>query len=64
MKISYTDKIAPLQPDGTVAMFNVRGVKEVRRADPSVDHGGDRSRAAEAEAESPHAPGHLIAGDR
>jgi hypothetical protein len=37
MKISYTDKVAPLQPDDTVAMFVVRGVKEIRRTDPSVD---------------------------
>jgi hypothetical protein len=35
MKLSYSDKIAPVQPDGTVAMFVVRSVKEVKILDPT-----------------------------
>jgi hypothetical protein len=35
MKLSYPDKIAPVQPDGTVAMFVVRSVKEVKILDPT-----------------------------
>ena len=36
-KISYTDLIAPLHPDGTVAVFKVQDAKQILRADPSVD---------------------------
>jgi hypothetical protein len=35
MKLSYSDKIAPVQPDGTVAMFVVRSAKEVKILDPT-----------------------------
>jgi hypothetical protein len=36
MKLSYTDKIAPVQADGTVAMFVVRNVEEARINDPTA----------------------------
>jgi hypothetical protein len=34
--LSYTDKVAPLQPDGTTAAFVVRSIEEVKMYDPTV----------------------------
>jgi hypothetical protein len=44
MKISYTDKVAPIQADGTVALFVVRNVEPTKIPDPTAttvttDHG-------------------------
>jgi hypothetical protein len=36
MKLNYADKIAPVQADGTVAMFIVRNVAEARFPDPTA----------------------------
>jgi hypothetical protein len=36
MKINYTDLIAPLQPDGTIAAFIVKSVDSTRVLDPST----------------------------
>jgi hypothetical protein len=36
MKLSYSDKVAPLQADGTVAMFKVCGVEEAKIPDPTA----------------------------
>jgi hypothetical protein len=38
-QISYTDKVAPVQPDGTVAAFVVRSIEEVKVSDPTISEG-------------------------
>jgi hypothetical protein len=42
LKISYTDLVAPLQPDGTVAAFSVKSVNSMRVLDPTTV--GNKSR--------------------
>jgi hypothetical protein len=35
-KISYTDKVAPVQPDGTIAGFVVKSIEMVKLPDPDI----------------------------